>query len=331
MINKIYEKLKNIIKNNYKYIIVLLLIITIFYVKFPFYVYAGGGTIDLNKRITMNDANSYNGKLNMAYVSILNGTLFFGALSYIVPDWDVVAKSEVSYEGENSKISEKRDKIYFEEAVSNATILAYKKAGFEYKINDTHNIATYIYEEAKTNLKLFDEIESVNDKEFTTLLDFKKDIESYNYGDKLSLGTNNGNRYADVLNIDDNKKIGVSIITTYDVETKNNLKIISKNNEYGSSGGLMLSLAIYNKLIKEDITKGLNIVGTGTIDTDGNVGEIAGVKYKLMGANDIDADVFLVPHDNYKEALEFIKKKDYNIKLIEVNSFDEAIQALKEL
>ena len=43
-------------------------------------------------------------------------------------------------------------------------------------------------------------------------------------------------------------------------------------------------LAIYKELIEEDITHGLKIVGTGTIDELGNVGEIDGVKYKILGA-----------------------------------------------
>ena len=46
----------------------------------------------------------------------------------------------------------------------------------------------------------------------------------------------------------------------------------------------MLALQIYNKLTKKDITKGRNIVGTGTIDKDGRVGDIGGIKYKLRGA-----------------------------------------------
>ena len=36
----------------------------------------------------------------------------------------------------------------------------------------------------------------------------------------------------------------------------------------------MLALSFYNSLIDEDITGGKKISGTGTIDLDGNVGEI---------------------------------------------------------
>ena len=36
----------------------------------------------------------------------------------------------------------------------------------------------------------------------------------------------------------------------------------------------MLTLAIYDKLTKGDLTNGLKIVGTGTISSDGTVGEM---------------------------------------------------------
>jgi PDZ domain-containing protein len=79
-----------------------------------------------------------------------------------------------------------------------------------------------------------------------------------------------------------------------------------------------------------DLTKGLKIAGTGTIDDDGNVGEIGGVKYKLAGAVKEKADIFLVPNDtNYEEALEEQKKHNYNIKIVGISTLKEAIEYLK--
>ena len=56
------------------------------------------------------------------------------------------------------------------------------------------------------------------------------------------------------------------------------------------------ALLIYDYLTEEDITKGRTIVGTGTIDENGNVGSIGGVKYKLKGAVKNKAEIFLVPN-----------------------------------
>ena len=60
--------------------------------------------------------------------------------------------------------------------------------------------------------------------------------------------------------------------------------------------------------------------------------EIDGVKHKLRGAVKNKADVFLVPAGrNYQEAIKEKKKNNYQIQIIEVGSFDEAIQKLENL
>ena len=133
-----------------------------------------------------------------------------------------------------------------------------------------------------------------------------------------------------VKNIDNKKVSGISILELYDYETSPEIELSFKNNESGSSGGLMLALSIYDKLISEDLTNGLKIVGTGTIDFDGNVGEIDGVEYKLMGAVKQKADLFIVPTgENYETCLKLKEERGYNIELIEAKTFDETIEILR--
>lgn len=91
-----------------------------------------------------------------------------------------------------------------------------------------------------------------------------------------------------------------------------------------------MSLSIYSAISGEDILKGRNIAGTGTIDIEGNVGEIGGIKYKVMGAVKNKMDIILVPSANYKEAMKVKKEKNYKIKIIEVKTFQDAIKYLKE-
>ena len=95
---------------------------------------------------------------------------------------------------------------------------------------------------------------------------------------------------------------------------------------------VIMALAIYNKLIKEDITKGLTIVGTGTIDEYGNIGTIGGVKYKLKNAEAENADLFLVPKgENYEEALKIKEEKKYKIKIVPVETFEDAVNYVKNM
>ena len=94
------------------------------------------------------------------------------------------------------------------------------------------------------------------------------------------------NRFSDVTIYEEegNKLLGISIVSLLDIETDNNIEITSKASESGPSGGLMTTLSIYNALTKEDLTGGKRIVGTGTIDRDGNIGKIGGVNYKIASA-----------------------------------------------
>lgn len=122
--------------------------------------------------------------------------------------------------------------------------------------------------------------------------------------------------------------IGVMLSTLFDLKLDFKLELKTENRESGGSGGLMTALAVYNNLTQKDLTNGRKIVGTGTIDAAGNVGLIGGVKYKLIGAVKNNADLFIVPKNNLKEALEYKKKYNYKIEIIGVNTFKEAVELL---
>ena len=63
----------------------------------------------------------------------------------------------------------------------------------------------------------------------------------------------------------------------------------------GPSAGLAFTLAIIDVLSEGELTNGLSIVATGTIDRDGNVGPVGGIHQKTVAAEQAGADVFLVP------------------------------------
>ena len=92
----------------------------------------------------------------------------------------------------------------------------------------------------------------------------------------------------------------------------------------------MCALDIYNKITKFDLTKGRKISGTGSIDENGKIGEIGGVKYKLAGAVKNKADIFIVPTNNYEEAVSLKKKYKYNIEIIKADNLHDVIIELKK-
>ncbi|WP_324274127.1 S16 family serine protease [Blastococcus brunescens] len=70
------------------------------------------------------------------------------------------------------------------------------------------------------------------------------------------------------------------------------------------------------------------IAGTGTIDADGNVGAIGGIPLKMVAAQEIGAELFLVPADNCAEAA---AAPDPGFPLARVATLDDALEALADL
>lgn len=122
-------------------------------------------------------------------------------------------------------------------------------------------------------------------------------------------------------------RIGVVVLThLYEYQLPREVNLQTKD-VGGPSGGLMFSLGVYNAVTDDDITRGHKIAGTGTISTDGTVGAVGGVKYKVLAAEKAGAEVFLVPQDNTTEA----QQVAHTLRVVPVRTFDDALAALREL
>ena len=89
----------------------------------------------------------------------------------------------------------------------------------------------------------------------------------------------------------------------------------------------MFTLAVYDAVAPEDLTRGHRIAGTGTIDLNGNVGAIGGVAQKVAGAEHAGAEYFLCPKDNFADAQAAAR----HIKVVEVSTVDDAVAFLRSL
>lgn len=331
---RIFDSIKKFFKENYKGILILVFIYLLFNFKLDFSIYSPGGLINLDNRIeSKSDINKSKGSINMTYVKLVKGTIPTYLLAKVIPTWDIVDNDDITYDGDIDETI-KIDKYYLLESISNAYMVAYNEAGVDYSIKKSNNYITYIYEKAKTDLKLFDNIEKYDNIEFTTFSEMQEYITNKNVGDKITFDVvRNGKNikcYAELIDLDGKTKVGLTSAVINEYDSDLNVSVKSKASESGSSGGFMTALAIYNAITKDDITKGRVIAGTGTIDSEGNVGEIGGVTYKLAGAYKNGADIMLVPKDNYEEALEYKKKHNLDIELVSINTFKEGVEYLKK-
>lgn len=330
MLNKLYVQIKKIIKENYKFLLILIFLFLIVTFELPYYIDTPGGLIDVSKRLEVEDGYEINGSLNLAYISEFKATIPTLIIAYFNDDWDIIKKEEVIASNETIEENNYRNHLLLEEANQNAIIVAFNKAGLDYEVKNREVNIIYVYEEADTDLKIGDKIIEINDIKINSKEEALKVIKE---NEQLNFKViNDGVEYkrtANKVTIGGESLVGIMVSETKEIIPSKNVSINFKKSESGPSGGFMMSLSIYDYLTEEDLTNGLKIVGTGTIDEFGNVGVIGGIEYKIKAAIKENADLFFVPTDNYEEALKIVEEEDLNIKLVEVKHIDDAINYLK--
>lgn len=120
----------------------------------------------------------------------------------------------------------------------------------------------------------------------------------------------------------DRPVIGIVVENVYrsDFEAELNLDGIG-----GPSAGLVLALAMVDKLTPGNLVDGRHIAGTGTITPDGVVGEIGGIDKKMLAASDEGAELFLAPRGNCGEVVGSVPD---GLTVVPVDSLDDAVAAI---
>ncbi len=332
MQKKTFDKIKKDIKTNYKIYILYIVLIVVTIVPLNYYIYSPGGLIDLTDRIKVDNAYPSKGSFNLTYVSTRRATLLTYGLSYLVSSWDLDKIDNRKIDDESYNNIEEREEIHLKETSYDAIIAAFKEAGKEYSIKNVDITVTHVFDYAETDIEVGDIIKTVNGIKVSEVEDITNALNNVNENDEINVEVvrNNKNKtcIAKVKVMEDRKVIGIWLSLLKDVETTPKVEYVFKKRERGSSRGLMSALDIYNKITESDLTHGDIISGTGTIDEDGMVYEIDGVEYKLAGAVREKAKVFIVPIENYEEAIEVKNKKNYDIEIIKVETLHEAVEAL---
>lgn len=106
----------------------------------------------------------------------------------------------------------------------------------------------------------------------------------------------------------------------FDVELREGVRI------GGPSAGMMVALTVYDLLSDEDLLAGRDIVGTGTISSNGNVGGVGGIPQKMVAAQEYGADLVLVPQRQLADAR---AAASGGLNIVGVSTLDEAIEVLR--
>ena len=311
----------------------LIVTVVVLNIRLPYVVYTPGNTISLNDRINIEDSNDMEGSFNAVSVLMRYGNLPNLLMSLVVSNWDLVPYEEIKSDDVSMKEMFERDKILMDNSVNNAAFAVFDLLNIPYEIDE--ELYVVLQSRSDSNILVGDYLLEVEGKKVTDLDMFLDIINTKKIGDEIEVLVLRDDKEVlvngELFDIGGEAKLGISIATLYDYASDIVIDFESDKNESGPSAGLMMALTMYNMIEDKDITYGKKIVGTGTIDKDGVVGDIGGVKYKLLGAVKNDAELFICPSGNYEEAMEVKKDNDLDIDIIKATTLESVIKQLEEL
>ena len=190
----------------------------------------------------------------------------------------------------------------------------------------------------KDKLLKGDLLTTINNEQIFSASEFIATLRKYDIGETVTIGLTR-----DIDGVDTEISISTQLIEhiEYDNEPMVGFLATTVNERFdfpfeidiktgnvgGPSAGLMMALNVYNNLIPNDITNSLIIAGTGTIEIDGSVGPVGGIRQKVIAAKRAGSELILVPTANYEEASPLSTDETA---IVAVDSFEEALKVISE-
>lgn len=323
----------------------LILALILSFYPLPYYITKPGMAQELSPIIEVEGGYEEKGSLMLTTVRMGKATPLAYALAHIQDFQEIYPVEDIRQEGESDADYTYRQLHMMETSKESAILVAYRHAGKEvvFKNHGVYVMSIIPGMPAEEILKVGDRVYKVDGKEMETSEEFVAYVTNKKIGDAVNVEfERDGENQKAAITIaafpqmKGKAGLGITLLTDREIVVEPDIKIDTEKIG-GPSAGLMFSLEIYNQLTREDITKGYEIAGTGTIDDEGRVGRIGGISQKVVAAANSGAEIFLAPNErgakgsNYREALDAAEKIDTEMKIVPVDTFDEAVQYLKTL
>lgn len=223
--------------------------------------------------------------------------------------------------------------------------VAYENAGkpFEVEYNGIYVVSVVEGMGAEGVLEVADRIVKIDGNSFASSQEFIDYVEGMQAGDTIEVEfQRDGKTLTDTLELQTFENnpgkvgLGISLVDDKEIDPDPDVTILSEDIG-GPSAGLMFSLQIYDMLTEGDLTKGYAIAGTGEIAVNGKVGPIGGIGQKIVAADNAKAEIFLAPNEegaadsNYSVAVETAKDIGTDMKVVPVDTFEDALEFLQSL
>lgn len=326
-------------------IICLIFAVTLF-VPTPFYLFQPGSVEELSSKVTVEKGEKVEqGHLYLTTVlSVKASNIYYLAYGLLAPHTDIQRSHAVK--GDMSEKEYNRWLAYLmKSSQENAIIAGLTAAGEEVQLIPKGMIVRNFSQNSKAKgiIETGDIITKVDGKTIYATEDLLVYFKGKKAGESITVvfdrdGEMKEEQVELILLPGKKSQPGIGVGFEEYVEVKTGRKVnIQAGDIGGPSAGLMFSLEIYNQATGEDITKGYEVAGTGTIDKDGNVGQIGGIAEKIAAVDKAGMDIFFCPMDllpgdtNEKEVKAEVEKYGYDVKIVPVKTLDEAVNYLDQL
>lgn len=292
------------------------------------------GEYDAEPLITITGAKTYDstGELRLTTVSSTGGPGFPSSLLGVLSGWwngstQVIPVEAVFPESITQEQLDERNQAQMTSSQENATVAALEELG--YTVPTTLTVYDAVEGTgAEGVVQAGDVLLSMDGTELESygqLIDLLAEVEP---GATVSLGVERDGEQMDLGVLTAAREdgggaqLGVYIDPTFDLPVDVSIQIEQIG---GSSAGTMFALGIIDKLTEEDEAAGQNIAGTGTMDLNGAVGAIGGIRQKMAGALRDGAEWFLAPEANCDEVVGNVPD---GLQVVTVSTLHEAREAV---
>lgn len=325
-------------------IVILLMIAGMFY-SLPYYVTKPGMAEKLKPIVKVQNGYHEKGDFMLTTVRMGRANIYSLAEAKLRKFEEIYPADLILDKTETEEEYTVRQLYMMANSKQNAIDVAYHKAGLpvHYKYKGVYVLNVMPDMPAYGKLRAGDRIFKVDGHSFSSSKEFSAYVEQKQVGEQLTFSflRKKQTKTAQIpvqrfKNAPNKIGIGISLVDDKEIAVKPDVNV--KTDQIGGpSAGLMFSLEIYNQLTKDDLTKGYKIAGTGEISPDGSVGPIGGIEQKIVAADKAGAEIFFAPNEqgrkksNYHDALKAAKIIGTKMKIVPVDSFDDALNYLKKM
>ncbi|MBU5595383.1 PDZ domain-containing protein [Amphibacillus sp. MSJ-3] len=325
------------------YLLFIIFIFIFSYLPLPYYIYSPGTADPLTPVVHVESGTESEGNLYLVTVRGGQATPLSLLIASLSRYQDIHPLEEVFPEGYDREDYMEAQLQLMESSQEAATVVAYQEANEEIDIQYEGVYVVSVLEgmPAEKVLQAADkiiEVENTKVKDADHLIEI---VDKYQVGDELTFVVDRDGEQIETTielvpfpNQPDQHGIGIQLVTNRKVNVDRSVEF-SSGDIGGPSAGLILTLEIYDQLIDDDLTKGLDIAGTGEIDYEGNVYRIGGVDKKVIAADREGCDIFFVPFEhgsedsNYQVAKETAEAIGSDMEIVPVDSFQDALEYLQ--